>query len=451
MKLLSKYTLLFVIVLVQFGLSTDSQAQTINWQPFASGFSNPVIITYDNQNNLYVAENKGIIRKVSTSGVVNSTAFLNINSKVVSSYSGVHGMAFHPNYSTNGYFFIKYYKESIQTIFISRFSRNASNPDIADLNSELILLSYPGYYGHLGGNLIFGPDGYLYTTTGDGANGARGMTGDELMTGQNTRSIKGKLLRIDVTNGTLAFPPTNPHLALNDGIPDEIIAQGLRNVWRFSFDKVTGDMWLGDVGQDSYEEVDFLPAGTFENRNLGWSCLEGDYPIHSNYCNSGTDLTAPVHTYAGYNFNGHKNACVIGGYVYRGTRFTGLNGWYIFGDYNSGEVWRMKLQPEKIIEKISENFEGLVSFGESPDGDIFLISYPDGIIYKMQLACETENISGIHTANDLYLAGINLNSSKKINGNLRVEYWSAGGVLLQPGFQVDQGSVFKAQIGNCEN
>jgi len=278
------------------------------------------------------------------------------------------------------------------------------------------------------------------------------MESDELATAQNLSSVKGKLLRLDVTNGNLAFPAANPHQTIGDGIPDEIIAEGLRNVWRFPFDRLTGDMWLGDVGYDSYEEIDFLPYGTFENRNLGWSCLEGNFPINSGFCSPSTVLTAPIHTYAGYDFNGQKNACVIGGYVYRGNEYAGLNGWYFFADYNSDEVWRMKMGNQTIVEKVTDGFTKPVSFGENLAGDLFLISYTEGIVYKMQVDCAAQvNLSGLHTANDIVQTAVNLNSSKTVTNTLNVEYWSASNITLSPGFKSEPGTVFKAEIGNCDN
>jgi hypothetical protein len=168
-----------------------------------------------------------------------------------------------------------------------------------------------------------------------------------------------------------------------------------------------------------------LPSGTFENRNLGLSFLEGNFPIHSAYCRPVTVLTAPIHTYSGYDFNGHKNACVKGGYVYSGTDYAGLYGWYFFADFNSNEVWRMKISTQTIVGKVTDNFANPVSFGENLSGDLFLISYSEGPVYKLVVDCTSLiNLSGTHAANDIIHTAQTLNSSKTVSNSLEVGYWS---------------------------
>jgi glucose/arabinose dehydrogenase len=176
-------------------------------------------------------------------------------------WQGIQGFAFHPNYPQNGYFYVKYLSNVTGGIVVSRFTRQTNNPNAADPNSEQTLLSIPNVDGHAGGDIAFGADGYLYIPLGDNKAGQRGEVGDPLHLSQNLGLFNGKIFRIDVNNGSpYAIPPSNPYQQPNDNIPDEIWARGVRNPWRISFDRQTGDFWMGDNGQDGYEEVDFLAA-----------------------------------------------------------------------------------------------------------------------------------------------------------------------------------------------
>jgi glucose/arabinose dehydrogenase len=348
--------------------------------------------------------------------------------------------------------YVKYVNGATLNCHISRFSRNPSNQHEALASSEVILLTYNNQVGHLGGNLEFNNDGYLYFTTGDGAPGGRTQPGDEYGNSQNMVSPKGKLMRIDVTNGALSYPASNPHLINNDNIPDEIIGVGLRNPWKFSFDKSTGDLWLGDVGQDKYEEINFVQNGTFENANFGWSCYEGNSPHILANCPSNTVFVTPAYVYNGYNFNGNKPVSVTGGYVYRGSQYASLKGWYIFGDYATNDFWRTKRNPNGTFETIQlgKLISNPVAFGQDNNGEIYVASYSNGNIYKLKSTCEQHsNVENIHNIDTIVKVSDTINSIATVSTNVTIEYYAGKSISLMPGFAVSHTGVFKAQITAC--
>ncbi|WP_394993909.1 PQQ-dependent sugar dehydrogenase [Emticicia sp.] len=360
-------------------------------------------------------------------------------------------VAFHPNYATNGYFYVKY-KANDASCVISRFVKDASNPNLADINSESIIFSYPNNEGHEGGDLEFGKDRFLYTTTGDGAPGGRGSAGDEYGNAQNLRTVKGKMLRLDVDSPS-HIPAANPFQTPNDSIPDEIIALGLRNPWKFSFDRLTGDVWIGDVGQDSYEEVDFVSFGNFENKNYGWSCYEGNMPHLSQNCPSITsNLVFPIITFDGYNFNGHLPASVTGGYVYRGSQYPALNGFYCYADYNSGKFWLLKRLSNGSI---SNDFKGVLmtnptTFGEDNNGELYVATFDK--IYQIVI-CGTEQNLALNspiTSSSNYMALNSIQSTAQISNLANVSFSANNKIELSPGFKTESGVVFNAQIAGCQ-
>ena len=363
-------------------------SQTVELQSFATGFSSPVEIANTgvaSDTRLFIVEKAGIIKILNADGSTNTTPFLDINSKVSDSGGerGLLGLTFHPNYDANGYFYVNYINNSGNSV-ISRYSR--TNATTADATSELILLTInQPASNHNGGKLAFGSDGYLYIATGDG-----GGSGDPNNLAQNLNSLLGKMLRIDIdnTNGSTnyAIPSNNPYL--NDGNANtlpEIWAYGLRNPWKFSFDKNNNDLWIGDVGQDAYEEINKVTGSGTPGGNYGWNCYEGNnHPFNtSGICppSGGFGATiAPVAEYA------HTTGCsgsITGGYVYRGTTYASFIGKYFFAEYckqtigilsGTGSSWSLAFQTPNITQ-------GWTTFGEDINGELYIAG--GSTVYKI--------------------------------------------------------------------
>lgn len=335
---------------------TAQNIPVIDLETFATGLNQSIGLTHAGDDRLFVIEQGGRIRIVMSDGQVLPTPFLDIDARINSDANerGLLGLAFHPNYAENGYFYVNYSDNSGDTR-LSRFSVSESDPNIADPDSEVILLTEnQPFSNHNGGHVAFGPDGYLYTGLGDGGSG-----GDPDNYAQNRQTFLGKMLRIDVDNGDpYAIPPDNP-FANDDFTLDEIWALGLRNPWRFSFDRETGDLWIGDVGQNAWEEIDFQPANSPGGENYGWRCYEGNTAYNLSQCGGITDLTDPIHVYQ----NNFSTGCsVTGGYVYRGSEFPKLQGFYLYTDYCSGRIWTLfrnndgEWQNEGIVECQQQHF-----------------------------------------------------------------------------------------------
>ncbi|HSO22902.1 MAG TPA: PQQ-dependent sugar dehydrogenase, partial [Chondromyces sp.] len=341
----------------------------------ADGFAGPVAVTGagDGSGRLFVVEQQGRIR------IVGGGTLLDIASKVKSGgEQGLLGLAFHPDYSDNGHFYVNYTYDppgvNLDVTRVSRFAASAADPDLADPASETILLEFEQDFGnHNGGDLHFGPDGYLYIASGDGGGG-----GDPNDRGQSLDTLLGKILRLDVDSGSpYAVPADNPFVGDPAGL-DEIWAYGLRNPWRFSFDRATGDLFIGDVGQGSREEVNRQPAGSAGGENYGWSCMEGDQFPGYNDCD-GSPLTAPILVYG----HGPGPECsVTGGFVYRG-RIGGLHGRYVFGDYCSGVIWHAGAATSGwAAELVADTTMNISSFGEDDDGELLVVDRDDGAIFR---------------------------------------------------------------------
>jgi glucose/arabinose dehydrogenase len=346
---------------------------------------NPVELTApaDGSNRIFVVSQKGTINVFSNSSTVNSKAvFLDITSKITSGGElGLLGLAFDPDYKTNGYFYINYNRRnpSLETV-IARYKVSASNANVADPNSEEILLTYAQPFdNHKGGKLAFGNDKFLYIAAGDGGSG-----GDPNGNGQNKKVLLGKILRIDVsktgTNTKYTIPQDNPFKGSTDGAREEIYAYGMRNPWRFSIDHTTGLIWAGDVGQDKIEEIDIIEKGA----NYGWNTMEGNQCYNSANCNQ-TGLTLPIYTY----MHGSLGASITGGYISRDSNLPGLAGRYIYGDYVSGNVWALTSSNKAFVKNdlIGQVPAGtLSSFGEDADSHLYILNYTDGKIYKFSPA-----------------------------------------------------------------
>jgi glucose/arabinose dehydrogenase len=376
-----RFFTLFTLLLSAFCL----RAQTVVLSQVATGFSDPTDIAHAGDGRLFIVEKAGRIKILDpATGVTNPTVFLNISAIVGDNGSeqGLLGLAFHPDYAVNGYFFVNYTNNSGDTR-VSRFSRSANNPDVADANSELVLLSIDQpYSNHNGGCIKFGPDGYLYVGMGDG-----GSAGDPQNLSQNPTSLLGKMLRIDVDNGTpYGIPPSNPFV--NDpNTADEIWAVGLRNPWRFSFDRQTGDLWMGDVGQNQWEEIDMQPAASAGGENYGWRCYEGNVAYNNNGCGPVGNYTAPVFVYS----HGNSNCSITGGFVYRGTQEANLAGMYVYCDYCTGIFWGLKPggAPNTWNNIQLGNFANynFAAYGEDAAGELYAAGLSDGVIYRVRDFC----------------------------------------------------------------
>ncbi|MEN8886579.1 MAG: PQQ-dependent sugar dehydrogenase [Winogradskyella sp.] len=353
-------------------------AQDLTLDLFVSNLDRPVNIKHAGDDKLYVAEQDGRIKVINADGTVESTLFLDIDDRVINSGNerGLLGLAFHPDYATNGFFFVNYSNNSGNTV-IARFSRSTTNPLVADPNSELIILSYTQpFSNHNGGELAFGSDGYLYISSGDGGSG-----GDPQDNSQNLSNLLGKLLRIDVNNSSEAAPyaiPTDNPFVSNAAAQDEIWSYGLRNPWKFSFDRDTNDLWIGDVGQNAREEINLTPATDTGGLNYGWRCYEGNITFNTTNCPPASNLTFPVAEYA----HTGGRCSITGGYIYRGTNYPNLQGAYFFADICTQEIGYLQLD-NGIWTSTFENFSGTwVAFGEAVDGELLVASL-SGAIYKI--------------------------------------------------------------------
>lgn len=331
-------------------------------------------------DTLFIAERAGIIRRFHhTPDVSTSQIFLNISSHVTTSgEGGILGFAFHPNYPETGYVYVSYTRASPYRSVLSRFSTHSANPQSLDADSEvmLIVLNQPST-NHNGGQIRFGPDGYLYVAFGDG-----GGAGDPSNHAQNRTNLFGTILRLDVdqTQGSLeyAIPSDNPYVGNTSGWREEIFAYGLRNPFRFSFDSETGDLWAGDVGQGRLEEVNIIRSGG----NYGWRIMEGTLCFNPT---SGCDTSEKILPVYEYDIPGAQS--ITGGFVYRGEN-SDQTGRYFFGDYVSGQIWSIAYDGGPVANNLqligSINRFSLVCFGEDHQGELVLCSF-DGGIYTIDM------------------------------------------------------------------
>ncbi len=371
---------LLISILTLFSLGAFSQP-TITLTAFATGFNSGISeIVNAGDSRLFVVQQLGYISIVDASGTVNPRRFLNIHNKVTPvNYSfgneqGLLGLAFSPNYASDGNFYVNYTnKTGIGNSVIARY-HVSSDPDSADVASEEILLTiHQPYDNHNGGCLRFGADGYLYCGFGDG-----GLFGDPQNRAQNTDSLQGKILRIDVSSGTgYTIPPSNPFV-VSGGAP-EIWAYGIRNPWRFSFDRLTNDLWIGDVGQDIWEEIDVQGAGAAGGINYGWRCYEGNTSYNSAGCSGIGSYTPPVYTYSHASING---CSITGGYVYRGNAYPAMQGYYFYADFCNGKIYSLSPTYTSALA-VSMPLQYFVTFGENNDGELFVGSQYNGTIYSI--------------------------------------------------------------------
>jgi glucose/arabinose dehydrogenase len=364
----------------------DPTAIDIGLRPVGSGFDNPVLITNagDGSGRLFVVEQTGYVRNLK-SGPGGTPIFLDIHTRTqCCGERGLLGLAFHPRFASNGKLYVNYTRASDGATIIDEY-RVASNPNNVDESAtrrQILAISQP-YSNHNGGGIAFGPDGYLYIGMGDG-----GDANDPEERAQNTNSLLGKMLRIDV-NGTSTgkqyrLPASNPYV----GVPglDEIWAIGLRNPWRWSFDRITGDLWIADVGQGSWEEVDrsTKASGGGRGLNYGWDVMEGFHCFEPMTGCSKAGKTLPLAEYGHVN----GNCSITGGYVYRGNRFALLRGGYFYADYCSGRIWAVKSTAAGPAtgRQLLDTSLNITSFGESEGGEIYLVAQNGDIRQLVELS-----------------------------------------------------------------
>jgi glucose/arabinose dehydrogenase len=352
---------------------------TISFNQLAGGLNQPLEIKNagDGSGRLFIAEQGGRI-KIYKNGSLLNKPFLDLHTLVgTGQFLGIWSIAFSPNYPNNREFFVLYTDKS-KTTALARYKVSKNDPNVADPNSSVILLSFPnagdGHYG----NIDFGKDGYLYITLGAGGNNKLS---------QNGQSYFGKMLRLDVQVNTAPYysiPPDNPFIKDPDVI-DEVWATGLRNAWRWSFDKSTGDMWIGDVGQDSMEEIDYrTPAQGLAGSNFGWQCYEGTNTYKLNGCGSKSNYVFPIFEY--HHDISAGGECLIGGYVYRGSDYPALKGYYLCCDFISQNLWKIKPDGTggwNIYLQRNAAPKAITSFGEGDDGELYAVSNKYGTFYKI--------------------------------------------------------------------
>ena len=397
-----KYFLVVLLAVFCGGLAGPSFA-TITLSPLVGGLSAPVDIANagDGSGRLFVVEQGGRIRIVQN-GFLLATPFLDLTgaNSIISGGGerGLLGLAFHPQYASNGYFYV-YFTAAASAgigivdgdIVIARFQRSTVNPNLALTSSRVNIIAVPhrkgaqNFSNHNGGSLRFGPDGYLYAGVGDG-----GSAGDPFGSGQDRNVLLGKIIRLDINAAPPYIPPTNPFVGVSGSRP-EIWAYGVRNPWRISSDRLNGDFYIGDVGQNAWEEINRQPANSLGGSNYGWNVCEGNHPFPESVpvviCTPPANYVAPIleysHTVAPV---GHS---VTGGYVYRGQSTPDLAGQYVFGDFQDAKLF-VPNGTGGVTQLIGAGLTPQVStFGEGESGELYLANYATGIISSFSSATDT--------------------------------------------------------------
>lgn len=358
-------------------------------RPWAEGIGQVIHVTHCGDDRLFAVSQWGAIFIITDSMEVSATPFLDISGQVLSGGErGLLGLAFDPDHATNGHFYVHYMAPTgpYGVCTLSRFTVSAEDPDVADPDSELVLYAYdqPSTI-HQGGHIEFGSDGMLYLALGDGGPG-----GDPNNEAQDLTSPMGKILRIDpLEEGGYAIPDDNPYFTATGDTLREIYASGLRNPYRFCFDPVTDDLWLADVGESSYEEVNFWPGGSVGVPNFGWRCYEGLVPFNTTNCGDAAAYVAPVHT-AAHALIGGTACAFIGGRVYRGTDYPHMYGRYFFVDLcNEQFDWLLPVQGEEQpygTGLVVEN-PGFTGMGQGADGTLYAAHLYEGRVYKIVDRC----------------------------------------------------------------
>ncbi len=389
------------------GINYSFSQPVIDLETFATGFIRPVDIQSPggNDSRLFIVEQDGKIWILDSIGNKNTYPFLDISSQVNSTGNeqGLLGLAFHPDFVNNNSFIVHYTALDGSTQ-ISLFTIT-NNPDSADPNSEFQIMNEPQpYANHNGGTIAFGPDGYLYIALGDG-----GSAGDPGNRSQDLTTVLGKILRININTAMpYGVPPDNPFVGMSTFVREEIWAYGLRNPWKMSFDKLTGDLWIGDVGQNAFEEIDFQASTSSGGENYGWRCYEGTSTYNLNGCLPDSTMTDPVFEYS-HNSGG---CSVTGGVVYRGSRYPGLYGRYFFADICPGWISSLDSNFNYTNHGTFSSSNYFVAFGEDNKGEVFVAGLYDG---KISRIIESTNSLQNSERNDLKFY------PNPSNGNLNIE------------------------------
>ena len=372
----AKPVLLILSLIITGGIRSMAQP-IIDLELITTGFNEPVDIASAGDERLFIVSRHGTIEILYPD--LSVSTFLDIDDRVGSGggEQGLQGLVFHPDYASNGFFYVNY-TDTLGDTHISRFSVSAGDPDLADPDSELLLIyaDQPAN-NHNSGDLNFGPDGYLWLCTGNGGGPANGNA-------QDTTSILGKVLRIDVDGGSpYAIPADNPFIG-EPGV-DEMWALGLRNPWRFSFDRLTGDLWIADVGGAIKEEVNFRPVSSGGGENYGWQCYEASY--QSALCDTSIDFTFPIFEYNHNPFTG--GYAITGGFVYRGNAYPHLYGYYTTIDYVTGNAWALHSDGMGgwLVDTLGFLVDHITSFGEDQNGEIYACEKDAGNIYRLKDLC----------------------------------------------------------------
>lgn len=369
-------TILLTVLMVPLwtACAQDATSGEVRLEAVATDLTQPLglVNAGDGSGRLFVLEKGGTVR-ILQDGELAAEPFLDISDRVTTnSERGLLGLAFAPNYRDSGLFYVNYTDLNGDTV-VAEY-QVSSDPNRADAGSEQILLTIPQpEANHNGGHLAFGPDGKLYIAIGDG--GGSGDRHGDIGNGQNLGTLLGKLLRIEVGSSEgYTVPADNPFVA-TEGAEPEIWAYGLRNPWRFSFDRETGDLYIGDVGQNAFEEIDFQSADSAGGENYGWRVMEGFHCFDPKSGCDETGLTLPVLEY-----DHGEGSSVTGGYVYRGKRLPDLVGQYIYGDFSSGRIWQAQKQGDGWTnELLLESGLNLASFGEDEAGELYAVDIGGGV------------------------------------------------------------------------
>lgn len=410
-----------VLALSVVCLSIIAQKPKLYPVQIATGFTRPTDIKHCNDTRLFIVNQNGVISIMSKSGIVNSTPFLDITAKVNSlgNEQGLLGLAFSPNYKSDGYFFVNYTGgTSAGFTVIARYSVDPTDSNKALPGSELILLQFTQpFTNHNGGNMMFGKDGYLYISQGDGGSG-----GDPSNYAQNKNVYLGKMLRIDPFTGVkYSIPASNP-LVGQTSVKEEIWSLGLRNPWRCSFDRITGDMWIADVGQNIYEEIDFQAGSSSGGENYGWRCYEATSNYNTGGCGPLSNYTSPVFSYPHNSGNG---CSVTGGYVYRGSQYNNMFGRYFFTDFCSGRIWSTRRTGTTtfVTDTIGSFTKNDYSaFGEDDAGELYLTGNSSGRIWRLTDTSSCKPVAFFSIADTLVSCGSTL-KLKALTGSGLTYQW----------------------------
>lgn len=380
-----KNIMVLLLTAVPFLFNPNSHAQAppvLIFAPVVSGLSSPldVVNAQDGTNRLFIVQRSGTVRIV-LGGVLLAGNFLDIPDSITAGGErGLLSLAFHPGFRVNRYFFV-YYTNTSGDIRITRFQTQVGNPNATDESTGVVVMTiaHPSFSNHNGGKLIFGPDNNLYFGTGDG-----GSTGDPSDNAQNGNSLLGKMIRINVddfaTPPYYTIPPDNPYVG-DPAVRDEIFTLGLRNPWRWSFDRNTNDVWIADVGQGAREEINYRTYATSGHINYGWRCYEGNAAYNTTGCLPPANYIFPIFDYPHNSATGGFS--VTGGYVYRGTEFPAMYGYYVCSDYISANAWLIKPNGTGWDIAMQSGLPGSIAgFGEAENGDMYAIAL-SGTLYKV--------------------------------------------------------------------